>query len=106
MAKKMVSTHTNEDALVLEEERIKEPRRYSITLHNDDFTTQDFVVHILMNFLHKNEQEAHQLMLKVHVEGKAKVGAYTKDIAESKVAVITAYSRQNGMPLLVTAEPV
>ncbi len=107
MAKKTpkVGKHESNETLVLERERIEEPRKYVIILHNDDFTTQEFVVHLLMAFLHKNQEDAHRLMLKVHREGKAKVGLYTKDIAESKVALISSYSRQNGMPLLVTAEP-
>jgi ATP-dependent Clp protease adaptor protein ClpS len=94
-----------DDILVQEKEHIKEPNRYSVILHNDDFTTQDFVVYILVNFFHKSQEDAHRLMLKVHLEGKARVGSYTKDIAETKVALITSYSRENGMPLLVTAEP-
>lgn len=107
MAKKKLSTQTrvDGDTLVLEKEEIKEPSFYSVILHNDDFTTQEFVVHILVSFFQKNQEDAFRLMLKVHLEGKARVGHYTKDIAESKVSLITAYSRQNGMPLLVTVEP-
>jgi ATP-dependent Clp protease adaptor protein ClpS len=106
MAKRNISTveRTEEDTLTLEKEDIREPNHYTVILHNDDFTTQDFVVHVLMSFFHKNQDEAHQLMLKVHLEGKARVGSYIKDIAETKVALITSYSRENGMPLLVTAE--
>lgn len=106
MAKKRVSTPKNpsDDTLVLEKDHIKEPNRYTVILHNDDFTTQEFVVHVLVNFFHKSAEDAHRLMLKVHLEGKARVGSYIKDIAETKVALITSYSRQNGMPLLVTAE--
>lgn len=95
----------DEDTLVVEKEEIKEPIRYTVILHNDDFTTQEFVIHILTNFFYKSIEDARALMLKVHLEGKARVGSYAKDIAESKVALITSYSRQNGMPLLVTATP-
>lgn len=95
---------TGEDTEVLEKEHIEEPGRYTIVLHNDDFTTQEFVVHVLMSFLHKPAEEAFHLMLKVHLEGKARVGSYLKDIAETKVALITSYSRQNNMPLMVTCE--
>jgi ATP-dependent Clp protease adaptor protein ClpS len=105
MAKKTMSqTRTDEDVLVLEKEEIEEPRRYAIILHNDDFTTQDFVTHVLINFLYKSPSEAHNLMLKVHLEGKAKVGSFIKDIAETKVELITVYSRQHGMPLLATID--
>ncbi|USN50259.1 MAG: ATP-dependent Clp protease adaptor ClpS [Myxococcales bacterium] len=92
------------DTLVAEKREVKEPKKYCIVFHNDDFTTQEFVIHVLVNFFHKNSQDAHRLMLKVHLEGKAKVGIYTKDIAESKVYVVTSYCRQNGMPLLLTIE--
>ena len=103
--KKRADVAPVEEALILEDERIEEPRKYVIILHNDDFTTQEFVVFILVNFLHKNHLDAHQLMLKVHKEGKARVGFFTKDIALSKVQSITSFSRQNGMPLKVSAEP-
>lgn len=108
MAPKKVSTtgKTSEETLILEKEHTEEPHRYTLVLHNDDFTTQEFVVHVLVSFLHKNSEDAYRLMLKVHLEGKARVGSYTKDIAETKVAMITAYSRQNGMPLRVTCERV
>lgn len=95
-----------EETLVLEREKTAEPKKYVIILYNDDFTTQEFVVFILINFFYKNQLDAQQLMLKVHKEGKARVGLFTKDIALSKVAAITAFSRQNGMPLKVTVEPV
>lgn len=94
------------DTLIEEKERIEEPVHYTIVLHNDDFTTQEFVVHILMSFLHKPESQAVELMLKVHREGKARVGKYIKDIAETKALMITSYSRQHGMPLLTTIEPL
>lgn len=103
--KRSLDEQHSPDTLVLEQEETKEPKRYAVTLHNDDFTTQEFVTHVLIDFFHKNREEAHWLMLKVHLEGKAKVGLYTKDIAETKVFVVTSYSRQNGMPLLLTADP-
>lgn len=92
------------ETLVREKEHIREPDHYTIVLHNDDFTTQDFVVSILVNFLHQPEPKAVELMLKVHREGKARVGRYIKDIAETKALMITSYSRKNGMPLLITTE--
>lgn len=88
----------------LEREEIREPHHYTIVLHNDDFTTQDFVVHVLVSFLHQPQEKALEIMLKVHKEGKARVGRFIKDIAETKALMITSYSRQSGMPLLVTVE--
>lgn len=92
------------EELILEKEEIKEPRQYTIVFYNDDFTTQEFVVHVLMDFFFKNAEEAFLLMMKVHSEGCARVGVYPKDVALSKVALVTSYSRQNGMPLMVKAE--
>lgn len=82
----------------------REPDRYSIVFFNDDFTTQEFVVHVLERFLYKSRDEALMLMLKVHKEGKAKVGSFIKDIAETKVRHIIAYSREHDMPLLVIVD--
>lgn len=93
------------DTLVKEKVQVKEPKKYVVVLHNDDFTTQDFVVHVLVSFFQKDQAEAFRLMMKVHMEGKAKVGLYTKDIAESKQSLVMAYCRQNQMPLLLTIEP-
>lgn len=103
--KKLTPLEPEQEALVMERSSTEEPRKYVVILHNDDFTTQDFVVFVLVNFFHKNHLDAHRLMLKVHKEGKARVGLFTKDIAESKTSSITSFSRQNGMPLRVTAEP-
>lgn len=103
--KKLRSLEPEQEALVMERSKAEEPKKYVIILHNDDFTTQDFVVFVLVNFFHKNHLDAHRLMLKVHQEGKARIGLFTKDIAESKTSSITSFSRQNGMPLKVTAEP-
>lgn len=94
------------EELVLDKEEIKEPHKYTVVFYNDDFTTQEFVVHVLMNFFFKNATEAFALMLQVHQEGRAKVGLYPKDVALSKVALVTSFSRQNGMPLMVKAESV
>ena len=81
------------------------PRRFQVIMHNDDYTTQDFVVHVITQFFYKSEPKAQELMLKVHEQGKAVVGCYTKDVAESKVELATSYARQQSMPLVLTAEP-
>jgi ATP-dependent Clp protease adaptor protein ClpS len=103
-AKNIQAVQPAQETLVLEREENKEPKKYVIILHNDDFTTQEFVIFVLMTFFHKDQADARTLMLKVHLEGKARVGLFTKDIALSKVASISSFSRQNGMPLKVTAE--
>ena len=65
--------------------KIKEPRQYNVVMHNDDFTTMDFVVEVLVDIFHKDEVTAQAIMLNVHKKGKAVVGKYPYDIAKTKV---------------------
>ena len=73
--------------------------------HNDDYTTQEFVVYVLQRFFHKSETEARHIMLTVHHKGAAVAGVYTKDVAETKAQQVMVAARENGMPLLLTTEP-
>jgi len=81
------------------------PRRYKVIFHNDDYTTQEFVVEVLMRFFHKNETEAKHIMLTVHFKGAAVAGVYTRDVAETKAQQVMDVAREHGMPLLLTTEP-
>lgn len=81
------------------------PRRYKVIFHNDDYTTQEFVVYVLERFFHKSETEARHVMLTVHHKGAAVAGVYTKDVAETKAQQVMDAARDNGMPLLLTTEP-
>jgi ATP-dependent Clp protease adaptor protein ClpS len=81
------------------------PRRHKVILHNDDYTTMEFVVQVLRQFFHKNETEAVHIMLTVHKKGKGVAGIYTREVAETKVTEVQRYARENGMPLLLTTEP-
>lgn len=74
-------------------------------MHNDNYTTMEFVVKVLMKFFHKNETEATHIMLTVHHKGQGVAGVYSKDIAETKVQQTVSYAQQNGMPLQLSAEP-
>jgi ATP-dependent Clp protease adaptor protein ClpS len=76
-----------------------------VLLHNDDFTSMDFVVHVLMTHFHKSPPEATHIMLQVHHKGIGVAGTYPKDVAETKVAEVMAEARENEMPLLLTIEP-
>ncbi len=83
---------------------IQEPRRYKVIMHNDDFTTMDFVVEILIDIFHKDNTEAERLMLLVHESGKATVGIYPYDIAVTKVQVSKERAKQAGFPFRLTIE--
>lgn len=84
---------------------LKEPRRYKVTIYNDDFTPMQFVVKILVQVFFKSEPEAEHLMLQVHHSVKAVVGIYTYDTAVSKVLKATSMAREEGYPLRLTYEP-
>ena len=81
------------------------PRMYRVIMHNDDFTTMDFVVEVLRTVFYKPEAEATQLMLTVHKEGKATVGLYTLDVAVSKSQKAMRMARDKGFPFNLTWEP-
>ena len=81
------------------------PRMYRVIMHNDDFTTMEFVVDVLRKVFFKPEEEANQLMLKVRKEGKATVGLYTLDIAVSKSQKAMRMARDQGFPFKLTWEP-
>lgn len=85
---------------------LREPRQYKVILHNDDFTTFDFVVKILTLIFFKTETEAQLLAETVHKSGQATVGIYSLDVAASKVRKATRMARQEGFPLRLTYTPV
>lgn len=90
-----------------ERERIdlREPRRFKVTIYNDDFTTMEFVIKILTTIFFKSESEAEVLMMKVHKSQSAVVGIYSYDIAQSKVQKATRMARNEGFPLRLTITP-
>ena len=96
-----------EQSSIRERQRIdlREPRRYAVTIYNDDFTTMEFVVMILKQIFFKSEAEAEALMLQVHHSDKAVVGIYSYDVATSKVRKATNMAREAGFPLRLTVEP-
>lgn len=83
---------------------IREPRHYRVIMHNDDFTSMEFVVEILIDIFHKDEIEAQRLMLMVHESGKAAVGMYSYDIAVTKVQVAMTKAKEEGFPFRLTVE--
>jgi ATP-dependent Clp protease adaptor protein ClpS len=101
----VTAPHEGEDVDVKDRPKSATPRLYKVIFHNDDYTTQEFVVHVLRSIFHKTETEATFIMLTVHKKGNAAAGVYTRDIAETKVQQVTTLAREYGMPLLVTSEP-
>ena len=84
---------------------LREPRKYMVYMHNDDFTSMEIVVLILKQVFFYTEEKAEQLMLQVHHSDKAMVGVYTYEIAMSKVTKATRMAREQNYPLRLTLQP-
>ncbi|MBW1695519.1 MAG: ATP-dependent Clp protease adapter ClpS [Deltaproteobacteria bacterium] len=83
---------------------LKEPPMYRVLLHNDDYTTMEFVVEILMYVFQKPIEEATRIMLNVHRNGIGICGSYTYEVAETKVDTVHTLARENGFPLKCSME--
>ena len=95
----------SEHGLVTEtKKKVKRPPLYKVLLHNDDYTTKEFVVQVLQYVFHKEQNEAVQIMLHVHTRGKGVCGVYTREVAESKVTQVNEFSRMHQHPLLCSME--
>ncbi|OBU15159.1 ATP-dependent Clp protease adapter ClpS [Photobacterium aquimaris] len=92
------------DVLDKEDIQVKPPSMYKVILNNDDYTPMDFVIDVLQTFFSMDLEKASQLMLAVHYEGKAICGTFTAEVAETKVAQVMMYARENEHPLLCTME--
>ncbi|MBI2893510.1 MAG: ATP-dependent Clp protease adaptor ClpS [Deltaproteobacteria bacterium] len=93
------------EVVVEKERKLEHPRKFSVIFHNDDYTTREFVVQVLMMFFGKNETEATHIMLTVHHKGRGTAGVYSRDLAETKAQQVTDYAAKHEMPLKVTTEP-
>ena len=87
------------------ERKLKKPPRYKVLLHNDDYTTREFVVEILRAIFHKPEPDAVRIMLHVHQNGVGVAGVYTFEVAEMKVRQVEALAREREFPLMLSIEP-
>ncbi|MCO6413303.1 MAG: ATP-dependent Clp protease adapter ClpS [Thiogranum sp.] len=98
--------HSGDQGLSVLESRpkLKRPRMYKVVLHNDDYTPMEFVVLLLEQIFGMSREKATQVMLHVHTRGKGVCGVFTREIAETKVAQVNEYSRQNQHPLLCAME--
>ena len=85
--------------------RVQQPRLWRVLLHNDDYTTQDFVVWVLESIFNKPRGEAFAIMLNVHRSGLGLAGVYTHDVAETKLKATRQAAEEHEFPLLVTMEP-
>ena len=83
---------------------IKEPRQFNVIMYNDDFTTMEFVVEVLMDIFHKDEVTAQSIMMNVHKKGQAVVGKYPYDIASTKVNAALLRAKQEGFPFRMSVE--
>lgn len=102
---KEIDHHQDSDIAVQEAKpKLKLPSLYKVILNNDDYTPMDFVVEILENFFNMNVESATRIMLDVHKSGKGICGVFSREIAETKVAQVNNYSRENQHPLLCTME--
>ncbi|MBT3277698.1 ATP-dependent Clp protease adapter ClpS [Candidatus Thioglobus sp.] len=80
--------------------KLEKPKRFQVLLLNDDYTTMEFVVEVLMRFFSKNEESANAIMIKIHVDGEGICGTYSHDIAQTKVTQVTDFARNNEQPLM------
>src|SRR3954469_9263002 len=84
-----------------EEQKLQHPRMWRVLLHNDDYTTQDFVVWVLESIFHKSRGEAVAIMMSVHRTGLGVAGVYTHDIADTKLKAVRQLAEEHEFPLLV-----
>jgi len=87
------------------DQRVQRPRMWRVLLHNDDYTTQEFVVWVLESIFHLPHAEAFAIMMHVHQAGVGVAGLFTRDVAETKVKATQQLAEQHEYPLLVTLEP-
>jgi ATP-dependent Clp protease adaptor protein ClpS len=83
---------------------VKEPTLFKVVLHNDDYTTMEFVVQVLETVFHKNPAEAFRIMMQVHTQGRGLCGLYPFEIAETKVSTVHELAREHGFPLRASVE--
>ena len=86
------------------ERALKKPKMYKVLLHNDDYTTMEFVVFVLQGIFHRSEADAVQIMLHVHKNGIGVAGVYSYEIAETRIAQVETLARQHEFPLRCSME--
>lgn len=100
-----MNSNTSENQPLLDNEQdIKEPKLYKVIMHNDDVTTMDFVVQVLVDVFHKSVEDASEIMMKIHTQGKEVCGIYPREIAEFRIYRTLNLARNAHFPLLCTME--
>jgi ATP-dependent Clp protease adaptor protein ClpS len=99
------STDFEEAAVAESREKVEEPPLFKVLLHNDDYTTMEFVVQVLEQVFHKTPAEAFRVMMHVHTQGKGLCGLYPHDIAETKIDTVHEMAQEHGFPLRADMEP-
>jgi ATP-dependent Clp protease adaptor protein ClpS len=102
MAKPTANNQAHTD--VTRRTRTKRPPMYTVLMHNDDYTTMEFVVEALISVFHKSPTEANRIMLHIHFKGAGTCGSYPYEIAETKVGKVHDMARKEGFPLRCTLE--
>lgn len=97
-----MATHTNYE--LSDEIMVKYPKKYKVYLLNDDYTSMDFVIDILISIFHKSYEDAEKIMLEIHKKDRGLCGVYTHEIAETKVMQVTRKAKDSGFPLKATME--
>jgi ATP-dependent Clp protease adaptor protein ClpS len=104
-----MSSETDKDeqsgVATIKKVKLQPPRMHKVIMHNDDYTTMEFVIHVLEKYFNKNTTDAHAIILEVHTRGFGICGLFTFEVAESKVAKVIKYARENGHPLKCSTEP-
>ena len=104
MSENTQERHDEDVALLEDKPKLKRPPLYKVILLNDDYTPMEFVVHTLETFFVMDRETATRIMLEVHTRGLGVCGIFTHEIAQTKVAQVNHYSRENGHPLMCAME--
>lgn len=104
-----MGTHPQEDSgdllLLVSKTNVQRPNMFRVLMLNDDFTPMEFVVHVLSEVFHMSLDQATQVMLQVHHDGKGVCGVFTRDIAETKAQIVEAIAQQHDYPLRCEVTP-
>lgn len=103
-----ISREDDDQAVVLERrtQKLAPPPMYQVVMLNDDFTPMEFVIVVLQEFFGKDREQATQIMLKIHMDGRGVCGVYSRDIAATKVDQVMQAAQQAGHPLQAVSEPI